>query len=83
VVTDRLARTPKSPRREQGTRGAAPTQAGKSVPAPQRVDALRDRVEALQAQLAEVEAEGAASDVQIAELTAQLRQARPAVRTPL
>jgi hypothetical protein len=41
-----------------------------------RADALRDRIGALQAQLVEVEAEGAASDVQITELTAQLRQAR-------
>jgi hypothetical protein len=41
-----------------------------------RADALRDRVETLQVQLAQLEAEGAASDIQAAELTAQLKQAR-------
>jgi chromosome segregation ATPase len=41
-----------------------------------RADALRDRIEAMQEQLAEAEAEGAASDVEIANLTAQLKQAR-------
>ena len=41
-----------------------------------RADALRDRMDLLQAQLATVEAEGVASDVAIAELTAQLKEAR-------
>jgi chromosome segregation ATPase len=41
-----------------------------------RADALRDQIEALRLKLAQVEAEGAASDVQAAELTAQLKQAR-------
>jgi hypothetical protein len=41
-----------------------------------RADALRDRLEVLQAQLNQLEVEGAASDVQAAELTAQLKQAR-------
>jgi chromosome segregation ATPase len=40
-----------------------------------RADALRDRMDILQAQLTAVEAEGAASDVTVAELTAQLREA--------
>jgi len=39
-----------------------------------RADALHDRLEALQ--LNQLEAEGAASDVQAAELTAQPKQAR-------
>jgi hypothetical protein len=41
-----------------------------------RADALRDQFETLRSQLAQVEAEGAASDIQAAELTAQLKQAR-------
>jgi hypothetical protein len=41
-----------------------------------RADALRDRIDATAAQLAAAEAEGAASDVEMANLTAQLRQAR-------
>ena len=41
-----------------------------------RADALRDRLEVLQAQLTAVEVEGAASDVTVAELTAQLKEAR-------
>jgi chromosome segregation ATPase len=41
-----------------------------------RADALRDQIEALRVQLAQLEAKGAASDVQAAELTAQLKQAR-------
>jgi chromosome segregation ATPase len=41
-----------------------------------RADALGDRIEALRVQLAQMEAEGAASDVQASELTAQLKQAR-------
>jgi hypothetical protein len=40
-----------------------------------RGDGLRDRMDILQAQLTAVEAEGAASDVTVAELTAQLREA--------
>jgi hypothetical protein len=41
-----------------------------------RADALRDRIEALQARLAAAEAEGTASDVEAAEMTTQLKQAR-------
>jgi predicted RNase H-like nuclease (RuvC/YqgF family) len=48
-----------------------------------RADALRDRLETLQAQVAQLEAEGAASDVQAAKLTSQLRQARAEVQEAL
>jgi hypothetical protein len=41
-----------------------------------RADALRDRLDALQAQLTTMEAEGAESDVAVAQLTAQLKEAR-------
>ena len=41
-----------------------------------RADALRDRIEDLQGRLGQSEAEGAAADVQTAQLTAQLKQAR-------
>ena len=45
-----------------------------------RVDALRDRVAALEVQAAQLEAEGEASDLQVAELTGQLRRAQEAVQ---
>lgn len=41
-----------------------------------RADALRDRLDVLQAQLTTMEAEGAESDVAVAQLTAQLNEAR-------
>jgi hypothetical protein len=41
-----------------------------------RAEVLRDRIEALQVQLATAEADGSALTIETAELTAQLNQAR-------
>jgi hypothetical protein len=49
-----------------------PSRAGERA----RADVLRDRLDTLQAQLATIEADGAASDVAVAELTAELKEAR-------
>jgi chromosome segregation ATPase len=65
AMRDRDAERQRADRSEQGREGERA-----------RADALRDRMDILQAQLTAVEAEGAASDVAVAELTAELRDAR-------